>query len=180
MSKALSMSGSPLGETAAPAGAAQPATTDPAKVASVFGGFNWKHVLAVVGGSFALAGGGTLAYLGWTRDRKVWKWGGLALAGTGLITIVVACIMAYTRSKALGAAIMGRGDYDQYVDPNRVAERGDVVALVDGRMARVNALTTSLDGSHSFDLRMIENGAQTQEQLWVKDQQLAGVVVARG
>lgn len=177
--KVLTMAGANLGEvTATPA-------VDPAKALEpVVAGWTWRHIVAVVGGSFAIVGGGSLAYYGWTRDRKGYKWGGLILAGAGVVTIGVAILLAYLRKQAIAKGLVTAGygttPADSYVDPDRVAARGDLVALVDGRRGKVNAIRTSLDGSQTYDLRLVDQGYLTPDEVFVKGEQLAGVIVARG
>ena len=170
--KVMTMSGAEL-----PAG---PTATPTPSISSVASGWTWKHVLAVVLGSFAIAGGGYMTWKGWSKDKKTQKWGGIALAGAGAVTIGVAVLLAHLRFKEFEGALLGRGNgaADVFVDPNRVAARGDLVALVDGRRAKVNALATSLDGSRSYDLRVVENGIVAHAPTWVRDEQLAGVIVS--
>lgn len=174
--KVLSIAGAPMGETTpAPA-------VDPAKaLAPVVASWTWRHIVAVVGGSFAVVGGGGLAYYGWTRGKKVYKWGGLILVGAGVVTIGIAILLAHLRKQGITAGLITAGygttPADAYVDPNRVAERGDLVALVDGRRGKVNAISTSLDGTKTYDLRLVDRGSLTIAGTYVHREEIAGVIV---
>ena len=164
MSKILTMSG------------AEGAVT-PAPTSSLPMGWSWKHILAVVGGSFAIAGGGTLAVLGFTRSKTAWKWGGLVLVGAGVVTIGVAWWMAHMNQQGMASVLLGgRMPADNPRVLPRAPEKHDLVALVDGRQARVNEFTKSLDGSRSYNVRFVENGTLTAQDEWIKDVQVAGVV----
>lgn len=160
---------------------AAPATEPTPALTNVVSGWTWKHIVTVVGGSFAVVGGGALAYYGWTRDRKGYKWGGLVLAGAGVIAVGIAIALAYIRSNAIAKGLITAGygttPADAYVDPNRVAERGDLVALVDGRRAKVNSISTSLDGTQTYDLRIVDRGTLTLEGAYAKRHEIAGVIV---
>jgi hypothetical protein len=169
MSKVISM-----------AGATNVATTPSPGPASLISGWKWQHILAVVGGSFAIAGGGTIAFLGFRKSKTSWKVGGLILLGAGVLTIGVAWYMAYLRGKATEGVLLGGGKMpaDNPRLLPRKPDKNDLVALVDGRMARVTEFSTSLDGSRSYGLRIVEDGTLTLEQVRMKDVQIAGVVAA--
>jgi len=187
MDKVLTMSGPTMGDVIPDQPAAMTDATDPtaastSALSQVVSAWTWKHTVTVVGGSFMVAGGGALAYYGWTRSKKAHKWGGIILAGAGLLAIGIAIVLAQLKKSAVIQGLLrgyGTTPADAFVDPNRVAGRGDMVALTDGRQGRVNALTSSLDGSPRYDVRIVENGTLTMQGGWMPREQIAGVVVVR-
>lgn len=166
--KVLTMSGAPVATTPT----AAPST-------SLAMGWSWKHILAVVGGSFAIAGGGTLAFLGFKRDKMVYKWGGLILVGAGLATIGVAWWLAHMAKAGMSSVLLGgKMPADNPRVLPRRPDKNDLVALVDGRRALVTEFSTSLDGSRSYGLRIVQDGRITMEQVRLKDEHVAGVVAS--
>ena len=162
-------------------GAQFPATATTAAVP--FSGWTWQHVLAVSFGSLALVGGGGMTYYGFSHDSKVWKWGGIALAGAGVVTIGIAVYLAWVAGKAIEAGIAAgvqaqlAGARMPAVDQGATAAAGSIILLGDGRRAMVQDRSRLADGSYQYQISPFDAaGKRTNELEFVESKDVRGVV----
>ena len=126
--------------------------------------WNWRHIVGVIGGTLAVAGGTTWAIMGHTRKHQWWVYAGIGTAVAGAGAICVSVWMARVRERAL----LGGRQADTHLQPPKpqMLSPGARVQLTDGSTATIRGVDIGIDGSRTYqaDVRYID-GEVIQEDV---------------